>query len=174
MSDLPVFTTERLIVRPRALRDLDALVAMDAEPEVMRYIGDGTLPDPQTHRRDLRRRIAEDIGPMLGYWSVATRAAPEAFLGWVCLIPLPGHDLVEIGWRFRAAAWGKGYASEAAQLLVHHAFSAAGLDEIVAVVNADNARSIRVMEKLGLKAAGTCIAYGAEVPIYRMKRPTCS
>jgi RimJ/RimL family protein N-acetyltransferase len=173
MADLPVFTTERLIVRPRALGDLDALAAMDAEPEVMRFIGDGALPEPGTHRRDLRRRIVKDFGPMLGYWSVVTQAAPDVFLGWVCLVPLPGHDMVEIGWRFRTAAWGQGYASEAAQLLIHHGFSAAGLDEIVAVVNAHNARSIRVMEKLGLRAAGTCFAYGAEVPIYRLKRPTC-
>lgn len=174
MADLPVFTTERLIVRPRVLGDLDALVAMDAEPEVMRYIFDGSLPDPEDHRRELRRRIPQDFGNMLGYWSVVTRDAPDEFLGWVCLIPLPGHDMVEIGWRFRTAAWGRGYASEAAGLLVHHAFSAAGLDEIVAVVNARNARSLRVIEKLGLTAAGTCFAYGAEVPIYRLSCPTGS
>jgi RimJ/RimL family protein N-acetyltransferase len=171
MSDLPVFTTERLIVRPRALRDLDALLAMDAEPEVMRFIGDGSPPDPLTHRAELIEPIARDFGFMLGWWSVVRQDAPDEFLGCVCLVPLPGHDMVEIGWRFRTRAWGKGYATEAAQRLVHHAFGEAGLDAIVAVVKPQNARSLRVVAKLGLEADGTCIAYGEELLLFRRTRP---
>jgi RimJ/RimL family protein N-acetyltransferase len=174
MADLPVFTTERLTLRPRVLGDLESILAMDADPEVMRYIADGSVPDPAEHRAKLAERIVTGFPPMLGYWCVFAHDAPDDLLGWVCLIPLPGHDLVEIGWRFRRANWGKGYATEAATPLIPYGFETAGLDEIVAVVNARNARSIRVMEKLGLEAAGTCVAYGAEVPIYRLKRPTCS
>jgi len=174
MADLPTFTTDRLIVRLRALRDLDALVAMDAEPEVMRFIGDGSLPEPDAHRRELRQRIVKDFGDMLGYWSVVTRDSPDEFLGWVCLVPLPGHDMVEIGWRFRQAAWGQGYATEAARLLVHHGFSAAGLDAIVAVVKPQNVRSLRIVEKLGLAPDGTCVAYGEELLLYRLARPSGS
>jgi RimJ/RimL family protein N-acetyltransferase len=174
MSDLPVFTTERLIVRPRALRDLDALLAMDAEPEVMRFIGDGSPQDPLTHRAELIEPIARDFGFMLGWWSVVRQDAPDEFLGCVCLVPLPGHDMVEIGWRFCTRAWGKGYATEAAQRLVHHAFGEAGLDAIVAVVKPQNARSLRIVEKLGLHPAGTCIAYGEELLLFRRTRPTGS
>ncbi len=174
MTDLPVLTTERLTLRPRSRDDVDAVMAMDADPEVVRFILDGVPPDPVAHRRELTERIDVGHGPLFGYWSVFERAQPDDFLGWVCLTPLPGHDHVEIGWRFCRASWGRGYATEAARELLHYGFDTARLQEIVAVVKPANVMSLRVIDKLGLHADGTCLAYGEELALYRMKRPTCS
>jgi len=139
---LPTFTTERLRLRPRAEQDLPDLMAMDAEPAVMRFIADGRPPEPIAHRQELIERIHRDFGKGLGIWSVFPREAPQRFLGWVCLIPLPGYDDVELGYRFRSAAWGQGYAYEASRALIPYAFGELALPHLVAVIQPGNERSL--------------------------------
>ncbi len=174
MDDLPVFDTERLYLRPRSHDDVDALVAMHGDPEVMRYVGDGSVPNAADRRTSVIDGLAVPLPAGLGIWSVFPRDARDDLLGSTFLVPLPDTDLVEIGWRFHRAAWGQGFATEAASAVLDYGFATLGLDEIVAVVYLENVRSIRVMERLGLKPAGTCFAYGKDLPIWRMKRPTCS
>jgi RimJ/RimL family protein N-acetyltransferase len=63
---------------------------------------------------------------------------------------LPFAPAIEIGWRLRPEAWGKGYASEAARAVLANGFGPLGLDEIVAYTAALNIRSQRVMERIGM------------------------
>jgi RimJ/RimL family protein N-acetyltransferase len=164
---LPHFATERLLLRERSLDDLDALCAMDAEPEVMRFIGAGAVPDPAAHRGELVARIGHDFGPGLGYWSVFPKDDPATFLGWIALHPLPGWEPdVEIGWRFRTAAWGRGYATEAARAVLAHAFETVGLDPVVSVIAPANDRSRRVLEKLGFEGRGRRRAWNNDCLLY--------
>jgi len=173
-GDLPVFTTQRLMLARRSLADLDAVCAMDTRPEVMTYIMDGSVPEPVEHRRKLAARFAVDHGPGLGIWSVYPRGMPGSFLGWVALHPLPGWDDVEIGWRFAPEHWGRGYASEAAGAVMRHGFATLGLSRIVAVLQDANLRSRRVCERLGMSDAGPCQAYGGPCVLYVRERPaTC-
>lgn len=58
---------------------------------------------------------------------------------------------VELGWRLRRESWGHGYATEAAAELLRSGLTTAGLDRLVSVRHTDNARSERVMDKLGLR-----------------------
>ena len=171
MGPLPDFTTQRLVLRRRCLDDLDAVCAMDAEPEVMAYIMDGSVPEPVEHREKLAQRFAVDHGPGLGIWSVFPRKEPSRFLGWVALHPLPGWDDIEIGWRFASAHWGHGYATEAAGALMQHGLATLALPRIVAVLQASNLRSRRVCERLGMSDAGPCQAYGGPCVLYLRERP---
>ena len=57
----------------------------------------------------------------------------------------------EIGWRLASNYWGKGYATEAAKAVLHHAFTELNLDEVVSFAVADHTKSRRVMEKIGLR-----------------------
>ena len=171
MGALPGFTTQRLVLRARCLDDLDAVCAMDAEPEVMAYIMDGSVPEPVEHREKLAQRLALDHGPGLGIWSVFPREETGRFLGWVALHPLPGGDDIEIGWRFASAHWGHGYATEAAGALMHHGLATLSLPRIVAVLQAANQRSRRVCERLGMSDAGPCRAYGGPCVLYVRERP---
>ena len=57
---------------------------------------------------------------------------------------------VEIAWRLVFDHWGKGYATEAARAVIDEGFGRLGLDAIVAVTTPDNARSRRVMDRLGM------------------------
>ncbi len=148
---LPIFTTERLVVQPRTIRDLAASIAMDDDPLVIRFI-DVPWSDAASHAAFVRARIEHRYPQGLGYWSVFGRGDRTSFLGWILLTPL---DLVgpeiEIGWRFTRAAWGKGYATEAAAPVLRHAFETAGLDAVIADIAIANFASRRVAEKLGLR-----------------------
>jgi RimJ/RimL family protein N-acetyltransferase len=147
---LPVFETERLLVRPRSMADFAACLAMDRDPLVTQYV-QGPWNDPEKHERFLRDRIETSFGPGLGYWSIVPRQNPDQFLGWILLIPFDGVGPgIEIGWRLNRQAWGKGYATEAARPVLTHGFLTLGIDRIVADIDPANAASMRVSEKIGL------------------------
>jgi len=148
---LPIFANERLILRPRTMRDLAASIAVDDDPLVIRFI-EVPWSDAASHTAFVMARIAHRYPPGLGYWSVFEGGDRPAFLGWILLTPL---DLVgpeiEIGWRLTRAAWGKGYGTEAAAPVLRHGFETVGLDRVIADIDRANSASRRVAEKLGLR-----------------------
>lgn len=161
----PTFRTARLLLRPRRMDDLDASIAVNSDPEVMRYLGPVWPPDRQ--RAHLTAQIETDFGEGLGYWSLFEHHAPDAMLGWVVLAPLPGADEIQIGYRLRRDAWGRGLASEAGACIVDHAFRTVGLPALVATVHPQNAGSQRVLSKLGLVDVGIYEAGGKVERLYR-------
>jgi len=162
MEPLPVFRTSRLVVRPRTMADLEACLAMDRDQAVTRFIV-GPWSEPQAHREFVAARIRHEYPAGMGYWSIM---AP-AFAGWILLAPLDlrGPE-IEIGWRLVRAAWGRGYATEAARPVLAHALTTLGLREVVADIDPDNAASIGVARKLGLRAAGPVPYAGRMVTRY--------
>lgn len=161
----PRFTTERLILRPRQASDLDDSIAVNSDPEVMRYLG--AVWPPERQRAHLSAQIDTDFGEGLGYWSLFENAAPEQMLGWALLTPLPATDDVQIGYRLRRDAWGRGIATEAAGRLMEHAFSSLKLPALAATVHPENVGSQRVMAKLGFTDVGTYEAGGKVERLYR-------
>ena len=140
---------------------------MDRDPEVMRFIR--PIPeDAAAQRADIRAAL--DGPPGRGaLWHVEERAAPR-FIGWRGVFPLQDSGLMEIGYRFVRAAWGRGLATEAAVAVLDHGFRALALDPIVAVSDTDNAASHRVLHKIGLRADGTARHYGRELPLFELSR----
>jgi len=103
----------------------------------------------------IRRGLAERGW---GLWAVEVRGGAP-FAGYVGL-EIPGADLpvspcVEVGWRLAVEHWGRGYATEAARAALEHGFGALGLHEIVSFTSTGNRRSRAVMERLGMRPAGT-------------------
>lgn len=152
--------TARLILRPRDMGDFDACLAMDGDPEVIRYVGPPWSNETE-HQDFLRRRIQEPCPPGLGYWSIFAREDPARFLGWVMLYPcsVAGAE-VEIGWRLNRAAWGHGYATEAAAPILALGFARGGMASVVADIHPDNHASMRVAEKIGLVFTGMVDYHG--------------
>jgi RimJ/RimL family protein N-acetyltransferase len=146
----PIFETERLVLHPRRLGDTEACLAMDREAGVTRFV-DGPWGDPVPHRAFIEARTRGPYPAGLGYWTIRQRDRTDGFLGWVLLIPedAVGPD-VEIGWRLRPQAWGRGFATEAAGPLLRHAFARLRLTQVIAEIHADNRGSQRVAEKLGM------------------------
>ena len=155
MANQPTFVTERLILRPRILADAEAIMAMDRDPEVTRFIP-GPWNDPAAHRAFTERRTLGPYPVGMGYWSVFEQARPDDFLGWVSLIPYDAiGPRIEAGWRFLRSAWGHGYATEAAAPIVRHGLETLGLDEVIADVDPENLNSLRVAAKLGFRPRET-------------------
>ena len=156
---LPVLETERLRLRPRVLADLEECFRMDREPGTLDWIDwpeeAGGWDDEAAHRNFIRRRISAPYPDGMGYWIVARRDDPDAFLGWVMLIPadVRGPE-IEVGWRLTSAARGRGYASEAAGRLLHYGLYTLGVDRVVADIRPENVASFRVARKIGMHDIG--------------------
>lgn len=165
------FITDRLILRPRCIEDLEAYLAMDLDPDVVRFIR--PTPPEEEHRAFLKERFAIDHADGLGFWTVFKKGEngeADSFVGWVLLVPLGGAGPeVEIGYRLIQKAWGKGYATEAAIALRDYAFETLKLDQIVAVTHPDNHASQHVLQKIGLKRSGERFVFGQTLPYFLMK-----
>jgi RimJ/RimL family protein N-acetyltransferase len=146
--------TPRLLLRRWRDDDLNPLAAIYADPEVMRYIADGsvrTREETADHLATMERRWDEH-----GFGLFAAEVVETGELaGWVGLaVPyfLPEVlPTVEIGWRLAQPFWGGGLATEGARAALRFGLVDRGLDRIVSIRQVDNARSGRVMEKLGLR-----------------------
>ena len=145
--------TERLVLRRMTADDLDDLVALDADPEVMRYLSGGAAtPRAVMEQHRLPRWLSYyERGDGFGYW-VAIEKASGDFLGWFHFRPPEGAGPgeVELGYRLRRAAWGRGYATEGSRALIHKGFAEQDVQRVVATTYQDNLASRRVMEKLGM------------------------
>lgn len=171
----PTLHTARLTLRRPAATDLDGFAAMNADPEVMRYIGAGKLRTREETRAGLERAAHDWDENGHGLFSVEARDSGE-FLGWVTLAEplfLPRIlPAVEIGWRFLREHWGHGYATEAARATMRFAFEDRGLDRLVSIRHVENLASQRVMEKLGMhrELDTTVPATGQPVVVHAITR----
>lgn len=164
--------TERLLLKPRTLADLDACLAMDQDPEVTQYIP-GPWDGSAEHIAFTRSRITLQVPEHCGYWSVFAKANPEQFLGWLSFIPRDGvGPELELGWRLNRASWGQGYATEAAHSVATHAFETAGAQRLVADIHVHNAASMRVAEKLGFRALHDEDFEGMPYRVFELTRET--
>ena len=146
--------TERLILRRFTPDDLDGLTALDADPDVMRFINGGR-PTPREEMRDdyLPFWLAfYDRGDAWGFWAAIERETGR-FLGWFHLRPLlkDPADEPELGYRLIRDAWGRGYATEGSRALVDKAFGELGARRVHASAMKANTGSWRVMEHVGMR-----------------------
>jgi len=165
-----VQVTDRLTLRQFTRADVDDLLALDGDPRVMRFLDHHTRSRAQIQAEVLPRLLAYyDRYPGFGFWAADTRSG-GGFVGWFGLRPVtptaaamvhwpdaaPGEITVaSLGYRLRASAWGRGYATEGARALVRRAFTGLGVSQIVATTMTVNIRSRRVLEKAGLTYSGT-------------------
>jgi RimJ/RimL family protein N-acetyltransferase len=143
--------TERLVLRGWCEEDLAPFEALNADPAVMEHFP-GTLSRAESDAFAARVR-SELAARGFGLWAVEVPGVAR-FIGFTGLaVPhFEAHftPCVEVGWRLARAHWGRGYAPEAARAALAHAFGPLGLAEVVSFTSVGNARSRRVMEKLGM------------------------
>jgi RimJ/RimL family protein N-acetyltransferase len=145
--------TERLTLRRWRAEDLGPMAAINADPEVMRWVGDGSVRDAaQTAAAtEAVERGWDERG--WGLFAVEVRATGElaGFTGLAVPEFLPEIlPAVEIGWRLGRSFWGRGYATEAARAALHFGFAEHALDRVVSVHEIGNTASENVMRKLGM------------------------
>jgi RimJ/RimL family protein N-acetyltransferase len=145
--------TERLVLRRLTEADVDNLFDLDGDPEVMRFITGGK-PTPRDEIRDefLPRFLHYyERFAGFGFWAAIEKSTGE-FLGWFHFRPPEGSgpNEVELGYRLKRSAWGRGYATEGSRALIRKGFTELGVRRLFASTMAVNSASRRVMEKAGL------------------------
>lgn len=143
--------TERLVLRPFAVEDADAIYSIHGDPLASQFMG-GRLT--REHSFDnlcalIRRVDASGYGPF-----AVTVAGSGEPIGWAGIQQLPGEGCLEILFALVPTHWGRGYATEASRRLLCIAFNDLGLREVFATVHPENQASIRVLARLGFKSLG--------------------
>jgi RimJ/RimL family protein N-acetyltransferase len=163
-----VARTARQVLREETPDDAAALLAMNDDPEVMRYLTNA--PHPFDTVEEGRRFLVEynEIYRRDGFarWACDDAATGE-LLGW-CGLRRQSDGEVDLGYRYRRACWGKGYATEASRACLDLAFDRFALESVIAVAHPENAASIRVMQKLGLVFEGMTTFEGEPAVKYRI------
>jgi ribosomal-protein-alanine N-acetyltransferase len=165
----PLIETERLVLRPLSVDDLDTLHCVSNEPAVRRYLWDDA-PVPEATIRDLiaqsARMFAEEG---IGLFGVRLRGGEE-LLGFCGFVRLEGMEEPELGYELTSGAWGRGIATEASRACLRYAFEVAGLSRVIAGADLPNVASLRVIEKLGMQPAGNLNPRVPEDPYYALYR----
>lgn len=146
---LPALSTDRLVLRPVEVSDLDLMVDLNSDPSVMTFIH-GRPATPDETAAEWRQRLdhQSDSARGLGYWAGFEAGA---FVGWWSASSFEGRpEISGIGYRLRAAGWARGLATEGAEAMIRQAFSCRDVDRVCASTMAANTGSRRVLEKLGM------------------------
>lgn len=165
--------SERLHLRVPSPADLDALAAMWADPETMRFIGKGVPWTRDEVRQRLERGAAAHAATGMCFWTIVRNDDGRVLgQGGVTAIAFNEPE-VELGYRLGREHHGRGYATEAARLAAAHAFGPLGLTRLVAVTYPENAASRRVLAKVGFRETGTSdLYYGVHATTYELLRPS--
>lgn len=149
--------TERLLLRPPGMDDLERFFAIHSDPATNRFNPAGPLKEREEACNRLCAWIRHWQEHGYGQWAVATQDAPEHVIGFggISLRDYLGNERVNLGYRFHVAAWGDGYASELGRASLRVAHDELQLPEVFGLVRPGHIASIRVLEKIGMKQTGT-------------------
>lgn len=153
-SKMPVLQTERLTLRKLTPRDAQDMFDYAHRADVTRYLTWSPHPDVRYSREYLEYLQGRYAGGMYYDWGVIDRSTGKmigtcGFTSFNCT-----HDKAEIGYVLHPDYWGKGLAAEAVKKILDFGFEKLRLHRIEAKFMKENARSLRVMEKVGMTFEG--------------------
>jgi ribosomal-protein-alanine N-acetyltransferase len=147
-------SSDRVLLREWVESDLQPWIVLNLDPENLHFF-------PRVYSAEESRASFIRISELLsqnpfGLWAAEEKSSRE-FMGFVGIAEqdITGVSFmpcVEIGWRLDKKYWGKGYATEAAKVVLNYGVSALGLKEIYSYTAISNLPSISVMKKIGLRA----------------------
>lgn len=146
----PIYT-ERLIIRPLLIADLDAVLAITGLAETYSYIPEEPMNELAARNMIERGQNIPNLNDLPPDIAVTLTQTKE-LIGLLSFNTISSRfRAVEIGWMFHTAHRGRGYASEAAHAVMNYSFSTLGLHRIIATCDPRNVPSVRIMEKLGMR-----------------------
>jgi RimJ/RimL family protein N-acetyltransferase len=170
MISIPVIHTTRLLLRPFCASDLDAFAKMNADSQVVTFLGNGQPVD----RKESWRILAWFLGHWelrgFGSWAVE-EIATKSFVGRVGLFYPEGWPGIELSYVLARQFWGRGYAVEAGEAAMTYAFEAFKIPRLISLIHPDNRASIRVAQKLGERFEREIEFNGRTILVYGRDNP---
>lgn len=165
-----ITTTPRLLIRKLEMSDLEGLKAILGDKVVMEFSSIGAL-DEEGIRQWLKKTLSQYISPGFSVWGMVLKET-EQLIGFAGIKPveLDGRMEIEIIFRLARNYWGQGYAIEAVRGVLHYAFNQLAVNNVIAVVEPNNVRSLRVIERLKMTYEKDSIYHGFFVRIYRLSK----
>lgn len=161
--------TQRLIIKPSTPEDFDDLYAIQSDPDVMQYIGQGARSFDEV-QESLKNIIAHHQKHGFSFCSVFEKESNQ-LIGQAGLQYLAYDDHqpdIEIGYRLNKQYWGKGYATELTKALIAWGFDNLTVNKLVAVINPENEKSRKVLEKAGMFYVGGIKYFDQIVPKFEI------
>ena len=170
-NSAPTLETERLILRAFRKQDLDAHAATLGDEEVMRHIGGKPI-----NREDSWRRLMSGVGSWtligIGPWAVERRSDGRmvghcGFFNFERDMTPPILGEPEMGWIFDRSVHGQGLAFEACSAALEWAEREIAAESYPAIIDPENAPSIKLAERLGFVRQADAIYRGAAIALFR-------
>lgn len=147
-----ILETERILLRPFCLEDIDRFSEICANPNVMRYIGDGMPVGRDVIAQKIPEWMAWYEKQKYGLMALVIKATNEliGFCGFIHQT-VDGSEYIELGYRLDEAYWGKGIATEAAVAVRDYAFNVLKFPVLISIIHHQNEGSKRVANKVGMR-----------------------
>lgn len=161
---MELFETERCFMNTFQKSDYLDVKKLYVNQEVRKYLGG-------TRQEDSIELVLDDMlnsGSDSMYWVVREKHTDD-FIGLVSLDPHHDGVYLEISYQLLPNWWGKGYASEVVQLLIHYALNELNLSKVIAETQTANTSSCKLLERLGMELERTISRFGAEQAIYSIQ-----
>jgi RimJ/RimL family protein N-acetyltransferase len=170
-----IIETDRLLLREFTADDALLIYELNIDPEVTRYTLD-PVKDPDQAKEILEKTILPQYALYNhGRWAVHVKQDIEpvaaGFIGWCGLKYRAELDEIDLGYRFKRSAWGKGFATEAAYACLKYGFEKLRLERIVGRALPANTASVSVLEKCGMHYIGEEIVEGLLHKTYELYNP---
>lgn len=160
--------SERFILREFSVDDAEDIFNLNADPDVVKYVPDGAFASLEEAKGLLANYDQyEKYG--FGRWTVRRKEDNE-YLGWCGLRFVEEIQDVDLGYRFKKAAWGQGVATETSLLCLEYAFTELNLNRIIGRSMPENKASIAVLKKLGMTFWKNAEDHGNDIVVYKIDR----
>ncbi len=173
--------TERLLLRKPRLEDAADLAVAYADPETVRYIGDGSTATREQVEQGIAFWLERWEANGVGLFSMERHEdgrviGRSGFLVWdggaweVANFADAGERAeVELGWLVAREHWGQGYATEAALAMRDWGIAERGFTRLISIIGHSNARSVRVAEKIGERYERDIVPWGKPAMLYALQ-----
>ncbi len=169
MNGIPTIETMRLWLRPFTPNDTAPMHQLMNGKDVMRYFPGTQSPTLEQVERMLTGQTNHWQQHGYGWWAVELKES-GTLIGWCGLQYLPETDETEVGYLLGREYWGRGLATEAAQVSVEWGFANLAVQTIIAITHTENKASQQVAQKCGLVFVRAATYFGMDCFVYARHR----
>jgi RimJ/RimL family protein N-acetyltransferase len=162
-----IFETPRLFLSHFTEEDAPLIYKLNSDPEIVKYVHEPVLENEKQAKEILMNTILPQYQLNRGRWKIHTKSDYE-FIGWCGLKYIKETGITDLGYRLLKTAWGKGFATEAAQYTLLYGLRDLKIEVITGMAHIENKASLKVLEKIGMKFSKTDIIDTCPVKIYTL------